>query len=312
MQHNTAECSCTWDLIIDGAKTVVYCSPSSYAVTGYPPDMFTRKIGHLEKIIHPEDRDHSPVKCTYVDDVKSNPSCEYRIITPTGEEKWILAFMRSIQLNGAPMAGILISNFDISPFRQEALQLAQENRSLTQKNRELTRQISDLLDVLKNSEKRLKMRNRFVQQTGRELMAANKVIKVLARKLEISKQETEKRLLKTIRAYIYPLIDDLRRANTISVAKTASEELHFKIGEICRTLSNGLPLEFDRYLTTAESKVAVLIKEGQSSKEIADRLKISENTVKTHRKNIRSKLKIQNAGVNLAKYLQLKWSQRGR
>ncbi len=311
MQYYTAECSCTWDLIIDETKTVVYCSPSSYAVTGYPPDMFTQNVGHLEKIIHPEDRDHSPVKCTRVDDVNPHSTYEYRIITPTGEEKWIAAFMRTIQLDCTPMAGILISNLDISPFRQEAVQLARENRSLSQVNRELNHQIADLLDFLNTSEQRYKMRNQTALQTNRELMEDNKALKVLAKNLDIIKQETEERLLKTIQSHIYPLVDDLRHSNTKSVMKMASEGLHLKIDELCQTLSKAPPLEFDRYLTAAESKVAVLIKERQRSKEIAKKLKISEATVKTHRKNIRRKLNIQNARVNLANYLRHHWSQTG-
>jgi DNA-binding CsgD family transcriptional regulator len=308
MQHYMAECSCTWDLIIDGTKAVVYCSPSSYAVTGYPPDMFTQNIGHLEKIIHPEDRDHSPATCTCMDKAKLYPTCEYRIITPTSEEKWIRAFMRKIQLDGIPMDSILVSNFDISSFRHEALQLAEENHSLNQENRELTHKIDDLLDDLNTSEERLKRRNQAIQQTNGELMEANKALKILARNLEIIKRETEKRLLKTIQAHIYPLIDELRRTNSISVIKMASEELQFKIGELCQTFSKGHKLDFVHHLSAAESKVAVLIKKGDSSKEIADKLEISEATVKTHRRNIRRKLNLQNARVNLANYLRHKWT----
>jgi DNA-binding CsgD family transcriptional regulator len=50
--------------------------------------------------------------------------------------------------------------------------------------------------------------------------------------------------------------------------------------------------------------VAVMVKNGLTSQKIADMLYISLDTVKTHRKNIRKKLKIQNSKVNLTSYLR--------
>jgi DNA-binding CsgD family transcriptional regulator len=60
-------------------------------------------------------------------------------------------------------------------------------------------------------------------------------------------------------------------------------------------------------LSTAEMRVAAMIKNGLTSKEIATKLSISVDTVKTHRKNIRKKLNIQNASIDLANYLRLNW-----
>jgi DNA-binding CsgD family transcriptional regulator len=55
-----------------------------------------------------------------------------------------------------------------------------------------------------------------------------------------------------------------------------------------------------------ELRVAVMIKKGFSSEEIARLLHISPHTVKTHRKSIRRKLNLKNANINLASYLKLK------
>ena len=53
-----------------------------------------------------------------------------------------------------------------------------------------------------------------------------------------------------------------------------------------------------------ESQVAVLIKEGKSSKEISETLKISVRAVYFHRENIRKKLNLSNTSSNLKTYLQ--------
>ena len=52
-------------------------------------------------------------------------------------------------------------------------------------------------------------------------------------------------------------------------------------------------------LTPAELRVAYQIRQGKTSKEIAEILSISETTVQWHRKNIRKKLKLTNTDENL-------------
>jgi DNA-binding CsgD family transcriptional regulator len=57
-------------------------------------------------------------------------------------------------------------------------------------------------------------------------------------------------------------------------------------------------------LTPTELQVASMIKKGLPSRKIADRLYISLHTIKSHRRNIRKKLNIQNSGINLESYLR--------
>jgi len=56
-------------------------------------------------------------------------------------------------------------------------------------------------------------------------------------------------------------------------------------------------------LTPSEIEIALLIKAGKASKEIASILKISPETVEFHRKNIRHKLDIKHKKENLQSYL---------
>ena len=57
-------------------------------------------------------------------------------------------------------------------------------------------------------------------------------------------------------------------------------------------------------LTPRENEICELIKQGLSSKEIADKLSLSILTVHKHRELIRRKLKITNNAVNLSTYLR--------
>ena len=57
-------------------------------------------------------------------------------------------------------------------------------------------------------------------------------------------------------------------------------------------------------LTPNEIKVALLIKQGMTTKEIAKELNLSVNTIMTHRYKIRSKLGIKNQTKNLQVFLK--------
>jgi DNA-binding CsgD family transcriptional regulator len=56
-------------------------------------------------------------------------------------------------------------------------------------------------------------------------------------------------------------------------------------------------------LSQKEIKIATMIKNGMSSKEISSLMNISLETVKSHRKHIRKKLNISNKKYKLSSYL---------
>ena len=85
--------------------------------------------------------------------------------------------------------------------------------------------------------------------------------------------------------------------------------------ELLKTYLNGfIPGPTDQheivtYLSSQELRVATMIKRGLTSPKIADMLNVSLHTIKSHRKNIRKKLNLQNSNLNLTSYLKSKFRE---
>ncbi|WP_051305475.1 GAF domain-containing protein [Desulfogranum mediterraneum] len=99
-----------------------------------------------------------------------------------------------------------------------------------------------------------------------------------------------------------PYIEQLRQTELSSSQQFLLEKLQENL-EGCGSslLSHGRLMHVS--FTPQEFQVAILIKSGLKTKEIADQLGISINAINFHRKNIRKKLAISNKQVNLQTYL---------
>ena len=70
------------------------------------------------------------------------------------------------------------------------------------------------------------------------------------------------------------------------------------LDEITSPFVHGLTGSYLR-LTPTEIQVANLVKQGKTTKEIAELLNLSKGTIDTHRDNIRKKIGIKNKKINL-------------
>jgi PAS domain S-box-containing protein len=299
IQHCLAESSYTWDLIVNETGQTIYCSSSCKKITGYPPEVFIGNINYLKKIIHQEDKELWP---TFMGNSQKskNRTKEYRIIVSSGEVKWIASFVKPILLGEGTNQGILVSSFDITPYRECVIQLEQKNKILRKRNEDLVKQLSEAYCDIEHNKNKMIAHNK-------ELLETNNALRVLAKNMEQIKKSTEDRLINDIYKNIYPLVSKLNEADTKKTRTRLIDSLTYKIDELCQTLNSEKSNRLIKFLTTTEIMVAALIKEDLRSSEIAKELKMSVATVKTHRRNIRRKLKIQNSRINLANYLKLKW-----
>ena len=93
---------------------------------------------------------------------------------------------------------------------------------------------------------------------------------------------------------IYRKLDD-RSKNLVDIIQQRLEEI---VSPFMNRLTS-----LNRMLTPKEIDVAALVREGRTSKEIAELLTISVSGVDFHRKQIRKKLGLTNEKSNLRSYL---------
>ena len=148
-----------------------------------------------------------------------------------------------------------------------------------------------------------------VRQRTAELCSANSALenKTIALREVLKDVHAERdELVQSLRGKmdrtVTPLVEQLRQ-QVAAELRPIVQQLQQRLAELLTGQADPLaPLAFS--LTPAELNVCRWIRQGRSSKEIARQEGISVDTVDTHRKNIRRKLKIVREGVNLTSYLQ--------
>ncbi len=155
---------------------------------------------------------------------------------------------------------------------------------------------------LEYGQKKLLDNKSELEHVNNQLMETNNALSVLARNLDRTRKESEKRILERTRALIFPIIDKLQQNANLERYRTDLDLLVGNIENLNSDLSGDIKMVAS--LSTTELRIAFMIKNGMSSEEIAKHLFISPATVKTHRKNIRKKLNLQNSGINLRTYLE--------
>ena len=180
-------------------------------------------------------------------------------------------------------------------------ELRKAHDELESKVNKRTKELKAAPSELKRKEEELVKLKIYSEKINKELMETNQALSILARNIDREKELLENKIYNTIVTDVMPVITELQNNKT---CQRCSADL-----EVMKIHLNGLisgPTEYQdiiTLLTEQEMRVAVLIKKGLTNKKIANMLFISDHTVKTHRKNIRNKLKILNSKVNLTSYL---------
>ncbi len=152
------------------------------------------------------------------------------------------------------------------------------------------------------AEREIKKREEELKEKANDLEDVNSALKVLLKHRDQDKSEVEERVLSNIQTLIMPFLEKLRKKGLDRKQMSYANILESNLKDIVSPFSRRLTLKHLK-LTPAEIQISNLIKQGRTSKEIADLLNLSERTIESHRKNIRKKTGIKNKKENLRTHL---------
>lgn len=254
--------------ILDFNGKIQSCNAAAAKTYGYEPQQL---LGlRIEELL---DRNYLPIMREFirkkVDGIDVQSPQEFLTHTKNGEAVWVEVNARIVSENGSPVSihGI-------------------------------ARNITDR----KKMEEALRKRERELEEQSRNLEDANTALRVLLKRREEDKAELEEKVICNTRELILPYIENLKITPVDSHQRNQLTILERHINEIISPFLHTLSSKHPN-LTPMEIKVITFIREGRTTKEIAELLNVSARTVDVHRDNIRKKLGLKNRKANLRSHL---------
>jgi PAS domain S-box-containing protein len=176
--------------------------------------------------------------------------------------------------------------------------VAERTQELVLKNRQLMKEIAQRRGI----EEALMRRETDLEEKTGNLEELNVALKILLQQRDKDKREFEEWVLANVENVIMPYVGKLKKIGLGAEQSACVKILEANIKKITSSFSHRLSPKYMN-LTFKELQIADLVKEGNSSKDVAAILNVSERTVDFHRKNIRKKLAIADRKTNLRTYL---------
>jgi PAS domain S-box-containing protein len=130
------------------------------------------------------------------------------------------------------------------------------------------------------------------------LEEVNTALEVLLDKRGEDKLELENNVLTNVNELIFPYIEKIKGTDLDERQEALFSIIEANLNEIISPFLRGLSLKY-LDLTPKQIQIANLIKIGKSTKQIAELMNISPRTVDSHRKNIRSKIGLEERRASL-------------
>ena len=149
------------------------------------------------------------------------------------------------------------------------------------------------MDMLQENEKQLMAYAETLKET-------NAALRVLLKQRENDKREMEDVFVGNIKGMILPYVEKMKKEKMDFRHKAYLDIISTNLNELMAPFLNKIrQLNF----TPKELEVASLIRDGKTTKEIAEIMGVATSAIDSHRNNIRTKLGLINKNINLRSYL---------
>lgn len=147
----------------------------------------------------------------------------------------------------------------------------------------------------KRAENELKLKSQNLEEL-------NTALRVLLKQREEDQEELERKVLSNVTQFVLPYVEKIRKIQKDPLISAYIDILESNLSDITSPFSRKLSSRY-RNLTPREIQVANLVKDGRTSKEIAEILNVSRSTVDIHRHRIRNKLGLKTQKSSLRSHL---------
>jgi PAS domain S-box-containing protein len=166
------------------------------------------------------------------------------------------------------------------------------------------RSVASFADITerKQAEEALKKNERDLKGKTHELEELNAALRVLLKRREEDKLELENNVISNLKKLVMPYIEKIKKGRIEGNDLVCLNVIESNLKDIASPFASKLSSEY-LSLTPKEFQVADLVKEGKTTKEIAEFMSVSPATVEIHRYHIREKLGLSGKKTNLRTYL---------
>ncbi len=150
----------------------------------------------------------------------------------------------------------------------------------------------------KQIDQALKEREKELEIKSVNLEEMNSALKILLERRDEDRKELEEKVLFNVKGLVVQYVDRLRNSGLDKRQLGYLDVLESNLNSIISPFSRKMSFKYLN-LTPVEIQVADLIRQGKTTKEIADIFNLSTRTIEFHRQNIRKKLGLTEKKANL-------------
>jgi len=158
------------------------------------------------------------------------------------------------------------------------------------------------IEVRMGTELALIERRKELENKTHKLEELNAALKVLLKHRDEDKKELEEKVIANVKKLVLPYVEKLNNSRLNDRQIVYLNIIKSNLEDIITPFLHQLSSKYSD-LTPSEIQVAELVKEGKTTKEIAELLNSSTGAIDFHRNNLRKKLGLRNTKTNLRSFL---------